>query len=89
MPTEVLYGIIGSLTLAVLALGGLWVRSHDQYRQWSMEEHVSTGKQLAAMTQSFIDIRQDISELKTVLNDHAEKELVQYVELLKEVRRER
>lgn len=82
VPVEILYSVIGVLTLAVLTLAGLWVRAHDAFRQWATSEFVQLAKDVAAMKLLFEDVRTDIRNLDAKLGDHAKEELSFQKEIL-------
>lgn len=74
MPTEILYSIIVGLFSICLALGGLWVRAHDQHRQWTTEKLNEHGKLLAILDHDFAEVRKDIAEIKLTVAEHLESE---------------
>lgn len=66
-PHEILFSVIGLLSLVVVTLGGLWVKSHDNHRQWATEKINEHEKVIAAMKATGESIREDISEIKETL----------------------
>ena len=70
LSTDILYGIISALLLAILALTGLWVRAHDAYRQWSTERINSHERTIALLDHDFADISKDLVEIKGILREH-------------------
>jgi hypothetical protein len=74
MPDQVLYGVITFLGLGILALGGLWVRAHDQHRQWSVEKITDVEKELAVIKTNHQEIKDDIREIKESLKNHLDIE---------------
>ncbi len=85
MPEHVLYGVITFLGLAVIALGAVWVRSHENHRQWITERINEHEKIIAVLEATHRNIERDMSEIKESLNRHLEleegfqKELLQFV----------
>ena len=70
IPHDVLYGVITALGLAVLTLGGLWVRAHDAHRHWSVERINAHERMLAVLENDFAGIREDLAEIKEILSEH-------------------
>lgn len=74
MQVEVLYAVISFLGLAVLTLGGLWVRSHDKHREWSTTEISGLKQATGILTATHAELKDDIKEIKTMLTHHLEVE---------------
>ena len=74
MPEGVLYAIIAALTTALIALGGLWVRSHDGHRQWATERINEHTRDIAVMRSDFSAVAKDMRELKDLLQAHDKRE---------------
>ncbi len=76
LPHEILYTIIGILFLllvsAVSLFGGLWIRSHDTYRQWSTERINAHENGLAVLRSDFTAIHDDLGEIKKMLDAHTQ-----------------
>lgn len=74
MSTEVLYGIIGALTLALTTLAGLWVKAHDNHRQWSTQKITEHEKVIAVLEKETSGIRSDVAEIKEMLEEHTKND---------------
>jgi hypothetical protein len=75
MPEGVLYGIIGALAAAIVALAGLWVRAHDVHRQWSTERINEHTKDIAVMRSDVSAIADNVREVKDLLHAHDKREM--------------
>lgn len=74
MPEHVLYGIISFLVLAVVTLGGLWVRTHDKHREWATEQITEQATVIAVLQATHVSIKEDMGEIRKMLDRHLEIE---------------
>ena len=69
MPDSVLYGAIGVLSTALVALGTIWVRAHDKHMQWAAEKITEHERLIALMQATSLEVKDDIKEIKLTLRD--------------------
>lgn len=74
MPEHILYGAIYLLGTSVLILVGLWIKAHDNHRQWAVQKITEHEMKVAILEKTSGDIRDDIREIKETLRLHLEKE---------------
>lgn len=71
---SVLYAIIGFLITALITtvavFGGLWIRSHDNHRQWAVENITDHSQTIAVLQNESAGIREDLAEIKSALHEH-------------------
>lgn len=74
IPDSILYSVIVLLILIIVtviaAFGGLWIRSHDNHRQWATEQINDHGQVIAVLKNDFAGIHEDLSEIKMALHEH-------------------
>lgn len=75
IPYGVLYSTIALLAAAVVVLCGLWIKSHDNHRQWSTVQIHEHGKSIALLEHDYLGIREDLAEIKMLLGEHTRNEL--------------